>query len=462
MSVQGAQGCRAAGLFLLMLCSDAAAAPFREQPSPAAGTPIRQTFLDEDASHLRTPQHTACVTSRTIDIARSRYTDPDTGAPVPFGDVVRSFATSAQFIATRPDDAQSSRVQLKYSPRPDAPITLTVDGRSRDVAAALEASGDSIRITDPEMLDTIRASFERGEAVELSATSRATGRAVTDSIAGMRFEGYDACRAGLSPEPDAPPSSRIAFDFEATPDPALRATDHETTICRVEDPTAQLYRGRLLWTTGFFSQTRDIFVTFADSGDVAEIYVPGIVEGRRERSGAMATHLSIAANANDPTQVATVSGCLGGAPVALCEDPAGGLGECIGALAGDDLFEDAAFLSNFEIGNPATGTVAGPTILARATPGSGGAFGSGVGGSAGGGFLAGLSGGSGGGGIPGGGSVPGGSVPGSTPGGPPPGGGGGTLIPTPIPLPLSGWLLAAGLAGLAGVRWLGSCHQRQA
>ena len=362
--VPGAWWRRAIGVVAVVVASEARAVPLATVVPGAVGEPLRQTFIDDDASHVRTETGFACVTSRPIDIVASTYLDPETQGIVPFAEVIRSHAASAQFVATLPDNAESFRVQLKYSPRPGEPITLDIGGLAIDARAMLEPSGDSIRITAPVLLRAIRHRLENGQAILLTATSRDTGRTVTDRIEAMRFAAYDACRAGTPPAPAEPPSNRIAFDFEATQDPARRATDIEANTCRIEDPDTELYRGRLLWTTGFFAQTQDIFVTFGDDGEVAEVYVPGIVEGRRRPDGVMATHLSIAANGNDPTRLARVSGCLGSAPVALCAQPDGGYGECIGALAGTDLFEDAAFLSNFEMGNDGRGNAG---LLTRST-----------------------------------------------------------------------------------------------
>ena len=358
--VRGAPWRRVIGTIAVVLASKASAVPLSEVAPGAVGEPLRQSFIEGDTSHVRTREGFSCVTSRSIDITASVYTAPETDAPVPFDQIIRSHAASAQFVAVVPDGVESFRVQLKYSPRPETPIFLDLADGPVNVAAMLEPSGDSIRITDAAMLRAIRTRLEAGEAIELTATSRDTGRTVTDRIEGMDFAVYDACRAGTPEPPVEPPSNRIAFDFEATQDPARRATDIEANTCRIEDPTAELYRGRLLWTTGFFAQTQDIFVTFDDGGEVAEVYVPGIVEGRRRRDGVMATHLSIAANANDPMRPARVSGCLGSVPVSLCAEADGGFGECIGALADSGLFDEAAFLSNFELIGRGMGT---PVLL---------------------------------------------------------------------------------------------------
>lgn len=352
------------------------------------GEPIRQTFLGGLASHVRTRDDTACVASRGIDITAADYRDFETGLAVPFAEIIRSHAASIQFVTRLSDHAESFRIQLKYSPKPGEPITLTIGETVEDVTAFLEPSGDSLRFTAPEMVSALRATLEAGDGFTVTAVSRDTRRRVTDRVDTMAFETYDACRREQAEHPTDPPSNRVAFDFVASPDPALRATDAETAICRVEDPATQLYRGRLLWTTGFFSQTEDVFVTFNNNGDVEQLYVPGIVEGRRRPAGSLATRLSISASANNPMTVARVSGCLGLAPIALCRNGDSGWSECIGGLAQDALFEDAVFLSNFELDGPAgqapgalramfptSSPLGGGTVASFGAPGGFGSFG---------------------------------------------------------------------------------------
>lgn len=401
--------------------------------SPSA--PVRQDFLGNETSLVRTESAEACVVSQTIEIRASRYSAPGTGDPVPFERITRSDAASVQIVAPR-EGAAFLRVQLKYSPRPDTPITLDLGDRSVDLRAMVEASGDSLRIEDPVLLAAIRARLEDDGDMRLVATSRDTGRLVEDRIAGFDFARFDACREGngldaIDRTIEPADAIAIAFDVERTDE--SRATEDDARICRVEDASVVLYRGILKHVEGFFSQTERVFVSFDDTGAVERVFIPGIVEGTRLRDGRFETRISIAANGNDPVAPARLSGCLGDDTVHLCEDEDGVLVECFGEFLSGELFEDGAFLTGFTM--PASTfrprTALPPTITA--TGGSGGF----AGGFGGGGGRWGRSGGGGGGGY-------GGNGGGDTWGGEN-GGGGEEPSPPPIPLPASGVLLLGAL-----------------
>jgi hypothetical protein len=361
------------------------AAPLGNPTPPTIGEPILQWFTGSQSSVVETADGTVCVASQPIDIIRSSYVDP-AGASVPFDSVVRSHAASVQFLATRADDRQSLRVQLKYSPLPGAPMAMQIGSRRIDLAPWVEASGDSIRITDQALVTIARAALEGDMPLTVSAVSRATGRRVTDRIEGLRFSGYDACRAGpalAARPPELAPSDRVSMEFVVFPGPATQATAEEHRICRVEEPGSTLYRGQLTSITGFVSQTRAVFVTYDEGGQIDQLYVPGIVEGRRRADGTLRTLVSIAANANDPMAEAETSGCIGPAPVALCHEASGSghrLVQCIGTLLASDPsaiapLEDAEFLIGSLLER---GGSSGPAAVSRlAAVGTGGGVGGG-------------------------------------------------------------------------------------
>lgn len=340
---------------LLLFPAALAAAPVSQMPQDAIGFPIRQEFRGDEVSLVRTPEGAACVLSVTIDIEASRYLAPGTVEPVPFERIIRSRATSAQFIRPVPEGEPSLRVQLKFAVHPDGPIVLTAGAREIDLMPVLERPGDSVRLTDPADIAAVRAAMQAGGAVGITARSRDTGRTVIDRLEGGAFAALDACatayRNGV-PEPDAPPSNILAIAFTVDETPESRATMQDARICRVEDPGAALYRGRLDHVSGFFSQTETVFATFTPDGEVDRVYVPGIFEGTRRRDGVLAAQLSLAANGNDPLNPARVSGCLGAAPVALCDmhDPSlRRFGFCPGTLLAASEIEDGVFLSDFVV-----------------------------------------------------------------------------------------------------------------
>jgi hypothetical protein len=382
-----------AAAVLISVADGTASAPIGAPVDPAIGPPVLQWFMGNQSSVVETPDAVACVVSQPIDITQSQYLAAD-GSTVPFADVIRSYAASAQFVADRSTGRQSLRVQFKYSPAPGAPMTMRIGGRVVDLAPWLEASGDSIRITDEALVTIARAALEAGMPLIVSATSRETRRRVTDRIEGMAFSAYDACRAGPAlavREPGLEPEDRVTMAFSVFPSPETRATPEEHRICRNEDPAATLYRGRLRHVTGFVSQTQDVFVTYAEDGQIGQVYIPGIVEGQRQPDGTIATLLSIAANANDPTAESSTSGCIGPAPVALCEERAGPshrLVQCVGTLLASDPLDDLQFLVA-DLGSSGAGTGLGGQAAfatASASPfGGGGGGGSTIGGFGGGG-----------------------------------------------------------------------------
>ena len=308
-----------------------------------------------------------------MPISASSYIGP-VGADVSFTDVTRSPATSIQAIA-RPDAPVTFRIQLKYSPDRSRPVELQIGDRVFDLASALEASSDSV-LVDGEVAGVLAKALRRDAGPILRATSEDTGRVVEDRIAAPDMVALDACldtvktrqmqdrsdesaasviAPGLD-EPDtnsdpnvllvndlvreatnavtatseiAPqeraeagqsgittpePVREMRVDFVARPDPATRISPNELQNCRMRDIPEEVFLGRLTGVSGFFSQTRDVYVAFDDDGQVHRAYIPGIFDADLT-SGRGRARASLAADYNLPDRPNTVKGCLGDAPI---------------------------------------------------------------------------------------------------------------------------------------------------
>lgn len=191
------------GAGALLLCTVSANASTIATPDlvERRGMPIAQSFLDthgDNVSFVATRSGVSCVASQPIAIAESVYISP-TGALVPFSDITRSPASSIQAIA-QPDGAVAFRVQLKYSPDPQKPMVLMVNGESVDIGDSLERSTDSLLLTGPRAA-ALEDAFLLGESVTFTATSNVaadgTGRQVTDTIIAPDMAGLSACLVTL-------------------------------------------------------------------------------------------------------------------------------------------------------------------------------------------------------------------------------------------------------------------------
>jgi hypothetical protein len=301
------------------------------------GRPLAQTFHDSGASWVATDAGAGCVSSRTIPIEDSLYIDRATGALKSFEDVRRSYAASAQLISEAPDGLQRLRVQFKYPLDRNEPVTLTAGGETFDLEPFRERSGDSVLITAPEIIAALRRADTAGGDATLVAVSADTKRLVVDAVAPPSFETLAACLAQGAPEDAETPIALITVSHDSAPTPDSVATLPEMRACGAEPDAGPLHRGALRSVTGFVSQTRDVYVRFSPDGSPRHLYIPGIFEAVREADGAWRADVSRAAAGNDPHAESTVSGCLGAATVWLCEDGAGGLGPCVGALLVGEL-----------------------------------------------------------------------------------------------------------------------------
>lgn len=416
-----------------------AAATVVEAEAPA-GQPVHQQFLASGASIMTTADSRTCVVSQRIGIETSIYLEAD-GTRIPFAQVTRSIAASVQAVAAT--GGTGFRVQLKYSPAPGTPILLALADREIDLQGMLEPSTDSLWITG-EVAAAVAAAFAGTEPVGLTALSADTGRQVTDVLAAPDLVALQACATDLAVAgPAGPLTNEIRISFDADPVTTPLATLPELTACGMTDVPGELHLARLETVTGFYAQTDKVFVSFDDAGAVAQVYIPGILDGDF-RGDANIVRLSLAADSNVPMQENTVKGCLGAKTVTVCHyglaDGAQLLAACVGLPGSGD---------GSDYGQPP-----GETLVSLFSPGSGtpgsstpdsGTPGSGTPGS--------------GGGTPGvftpgpdtGG--PDGTIDGELPGDPdgpdpeppePPG-------PSPVPLPAAAWLLIAALLGLAAV-----------
>jgi hypothetical protein len=386
----------------------------------SAGAPISQRFLDSGASIVATPHATFCVVSRRLPIETSGYMEAD-GSLTPFSEIRRSPAASVQAVVPK-DGPVGFRLQLKYSPDLGAPIFLSLDGRQVDIRGMLEPSTDSLWIDGP-LAAELEAAFASGATPHLVAHSRDTGRTVTDRVEMPDLAALDSCRAALgTPEgKPLPPSGELRAAFRADPRTTPLATLDDLKTCGMTDAPGKLHLAKLDSVSGFFAQTDRVFVSFDDSGALAQAYVPGIFDADF-RNGGHDVRVSRAADGNVPDAPNGVSGCLGNRSVALCSYDTGKGGHLIAACPDTGIADSGGSYRT------AGGT---PSVLPGLVPGGsiGGGGGSGGGGSSGGGSGGGGSGGGGGGGTGG-------------------GGGGGEPEPPAVPLPMPGLLLAAALAGL--------------
>lgn len=501
--------CRVSAAALLLMSVSAGAATVTSHDTPTRrGGPIAQHFLEthgENVSLLATRNGISCVASQPLPIAEALYVSPD-GTVVPFAEVTRSPASSIQAIA-QPDGPVAFRIQMKYAPDPAKPIVMELDGQSLDLADALEASRDSLWLTGgtARMLEE---ALRRGGTPALRATSGGTGRRITDRITAPDMAGLESCLVTLEqrldvedmsdpdmseddmPTVDAPdmdagagdanagealraimpeagstiaavagqPSRRalpvpvagLRLEFVARPDPETRVAASALESCRMRDIPENLFLGRLTAVTGFFSQTRDVYVAFTDAGQVRRAYIPGIFDSDLT-PGTNSARVSLAADSNLPDQTNRVRGCLGDAlleaPVCVSsnqDDDGYTVSECgvLGMSMTREGFMDVLPPLIFDDPEPT-----GPRLISRG--GYGGTFsttpaGSGGRGSGGGSrdSLPGLS------------SLPvlGGGGSNSGDGGDT---GGGEV--SPVPLPAALWLMLASLSGLCG---LGAWRQR--
>ncbi|MCR8726775.1 hypothetical protein [Frigidibacter sp. ROC022] len=400
----------------------AATVDMADEASP--GAPVGQRFLEDGSSIVATPDQSVCLVNRRIVIETSDYRAPN-GDNVPFERIIRSIAASVQAVAGA-EGPTGFRIQLKYSPRPGAPIRLSLGDETIDVTGQLEPSTDSLWL-DGTVAERMVAAFAAGEEPVLVAISGDTGRTVTDRLPAPDLAALENCQTVLAAEarPVVAPSSAIRATFLADPETTPLATLEDLRTCGMTDPPGRLHLAHLQSVTGFVSQTDKIFVAFDDEGRMTQAYVPGIFDADF-RDGAHKVRISRAADGNVPAVENGVKGCLGARSVELCSyELAGGehlIGACAGALS-ELLLEDP--------GQGNKGGAAAPLLAL---------LGAGPGKTAGGG--GGLYGGGGGSGSTGGGTV--------DPGDPPSGGDpGGELSPVPVPAPLP--LLAGSLLGLAAL-----------
>ena len=125
----------------------------------------------------------------------------------------------------------------------------------------------------------------------------------------------DAVAAGPSRPAMPEPAMGMRVDFVARPDPDARIAPNELENCRMQDIPEKVFLGRLTGVTGFFSQTRDVYVAFDDDGQVQRAYIPGIFDSDLT-AGRGRARASVAADSNLPDRPNTVKGCLGDAPLA--------------------------------------------------------------------------------------------------------------------------------------------------
>ncbi len=424
------------GLLALPLAAATVDLPASDQAPAGRGAPLHQRFLEGGASIVSTAERRYCMVSRRIDIAASDYRSAD-GTVVSFDQVIRSPATSTQAMAG-PEGLMGFRVQLKYSPDPKRPIVLTIGDESQDVAGLLEPSTDSLRFED-DLADRLAAAFRDGTPVRVAAISRGTGRQVGDVLDAPDMAALESCQtelAALPGTPLPPLSNQLSLDFDASPAVETLATPEDYRTCGMKSVDAPLYLGHIRSTTGFYTHTDKVFVTFDDKGRLDRVYVPGLMDGGFSGGSSGEVRVSQSADGNLPDAENGVTGCIGAAAQHLCHIPQiGGPGHrlqvCDAFPPGDVTGQEIASF------DPLPGGGLPPVGGGFVIPTSGGPGNPGVGG-----------------GETGGGGTGGGGDEDGDPdeGGGGTGGGGDPTPPLPVPLPPAGLLLLAGLVGLGALR----------
>ena len=368
-------------LLALWVCADIAAAATLGEATAPAGQPIHQQFLASGASVITTADARACVVSQRIGIETSTYRNPD-GTLTPFVQITRSIAASVQAVAVlgtgateKTAEGTGFRIQLKYSPAPGTPILLRLGDVQTDLQAMLEPSTDSLWISGATAV-ALTAAFDAAVPVQIVAQSGDTARQVTDTLVAPDLAALAACaatgaatgaEAGAAaslPRPDVL-TNEIRVSFHADPVSTPLASLPELTACGMIDVPGELHLARLETVTGFFAQTDKVFVSFDDAGAVAQIYIPGILDGDF-RGDTNTVRLSLAADSNVPAQQNAVKGCLGAKTVPVCHyglaDGAQLLASCIGLPGsgdGSDYGSDdgpgETLASLFPSGNPGSG-----------------------------------------------------------------------------------------------------------
>lgn len=410
------------GLLVQPLAATTVDLPVAEQAPSGRGAPLHQLFLDSGASIITTTERRYCMVSRRIDIAASDYRSAD-GTLVPFDQVIRSPASVTQGIAG-PEGLMGFRVQLKYSPDPKQAITLVIGDTAQDVAPLLEPSTDSLRFVG-DLAERLAAAFRNGTPVKIVAISRGTKRTVTDVLDAPDMAALSACQTELAALPDTPLpplANQVSLDFDASPSVETLAKPEDYRACGMKTPDAPLYLGRIRSTTGFYTHTDKVFVSFDDMGRLDRVYVAGLVDAAFAGGASGEAQVSQAADGNLPDAENKVTGCIGGAAQKLCHIPQiGGPGHRLqvcdplpGGESGNPQI--AAFDPSPAGGLPLGGGTGSPSI-------GGGGPGSPI-----------LTSGTGGGGD------------GEEPPPPPP------PPPAPVPLPSAGLLLLLGIGGLVALR----------
>ncbi len=410
------------GLLVQPLAATTVDLPVAEQAPSGRGAPLHQLFLDSGASIITTTERRYCMVSRRIDIAASDYRSAD-GTLVPFDQVIRSPASVTQGIAG-PEGLMGFRVQLKYSPDPKQAITLVIGDTAQDVAPLLEPSTDSLRFVG-DLAERLAAAFRNGTPVKVVAISRGTKRTVTDVLDAPDMAALSACQTELAALPDTPLpplANQVSLDFDASPSVETLAKPEDYRACGMKTPDAPLYLGRIRSTTGFYTHTDKVFVSFDDMGRLDRVYVAGLVDAAFAGGASGEAQVSQAADGNLPDAENKVTGCIGGAAQKLCHIPQiGGPGH------------------RLQVCDPLPGGESGSPQIAAFDPSPAG----------------GLPLGGGSGSLSGGGGGPGSSILTSGTGG---GGGGGEPPPppppppAPAPLPSAGLLLLLGIGGLVALR----------
>jgi hypothetical protein len=302
------------GLLVQPLAATTVDLPVAEQAPSGRGAPLHQLFLDSGASIITTTERRYCMVSRRIDIAASDYRSAD-GTLVPFDQVIRSPASVTQGIAG-PEGLMGFRVQLKYSPDPKQAITLVIGDTAQDVAPLLEPSTDSLRFVG-DLAERLAAAFRNGTPVKIVAISRGTKRTVTDVLDAPDMAALSACQTELAALPDTPLpplANQVSLDFDASPSVETLAKPEDYRACGMKTPDAPLYLGRIRSTTGFYTHTDKVFVSFDDMGRLDRVYVAGLVDAAFAGGASGEAQVSQAADGNLPDAENKVTGCIGGRP----------------------------------------------------------------------------------------------------------------------------------------------------
>ena len=129
-------------------------------------------------------------------------------------------------------------------------------------------------------------------------------------LAAADMAALTACQAELAALPEAPLpplANQVSLDFDASPSVESRATPRLPRLRHDAHRRAAASWG-IRATTGFFSHTDKVFVSFDSKGRLDRVYVPGLVDAGFAGGSSGEAQVSQAADGNLPDAENAVTG----------------------------------------------------------------------------------------------------------------------------------------------------------